>query len=63
VQIIAQNSAGLIVTSGGGGGGTPSENADAVWDELMSGHTLAGSFGVRFKKLLTLAKFLGLKDS
>lgn len=35
--------------------------ADAVWDELMSTHTINGSYGVQIKKLLTLAKFLGLK--
>lgn len=62
VQIIAQNSAGLIVTSGGGGGPTASQIADAVWDEQLSGHTSAGSFGAFLNsKALTVAKFLGLK--
>lgn len=32
VQVIAQNSAGLIVGTGGGGGLTPAETADAVWE-------------------------------
>lgn len=35
--------------------------AAAVWDEPTASHTTAGSFGVRVKKLLTFAKFLGLK--
>lgn len=36
--------------------------ADAVWDEALSGHTTAGSFGAQVGgKLLTVAKFLGLK--
>lgn len=37
---------GEILNSGGGGGGaTPSQIADAVWDELLSGHTIPGSAG------------------
>jgi hypothetical protein len=47
--------------NGAGGGSSPSQVADAVWDELMSGHTTDGSFGYQMQKLLTLAKFLGLK--
>ncbi len=47
--------------SGGGSGPTANEIAEAVWDRQMSDHTLAGSFGVFVKKLLTVAKFLGLK--
>lgn len=36
--------------------------ADAVWDEPMAGHTTAGTFGNQVrKKLLTVAKFIGLK--
>lgn len=35
--------------------------ADAVWDEATSGHTTAGTFGLLIQKLLTVAKFLGLK--
>lgn len=35
--------------------------ATAVWDDQTSGHTTAGSFGAYIKKLLTVAKFLGLK--
>lgn len=34
----------------------------AVWEELLASHTTAGSFGKQVgKKLLTTAKFLGLK--
>lgn len=57
VQIISANSAGLIITAGG----DPVAIADAVWDESMTGHTSSGTFGERFQKLLTVAKFLGLK--
>jgi len=33
-----------------------------VWDEALSAHTAAGSFGAWVKKLLSVAKFFGLKD-
>ena len=40
----------------------PADVADAVWDELKTGHTIAGSFGNHVgRKLLSVAKFLGLK--
>lgn len=32
-----------------------------VWDEPLTAHTVSGSFGAFIKKLLTVAKFLGLK--
>ena len=35
--------------------------ADAVWDETTSGHTTTGTFGKFVQKLLTVAKFIGLK--
>ena len=35
--------------------------ADAVWDEALTGHTTAGSFGNFVQKLLTVAKFFGGK--
>lgn len=35
--------------------------ADAVWDEATSGHTTTGTFGKLMSKLLTVAKFTGLK--
>lgn len=47
--------------NGAGGGSSPGAVADAVWDELTSGHTTAGTFGNLVQKLLTVAKFLGLK--
>lgn len=61
VQVIAQNAAGLITYNTGGGVGTPAEVADAVWDAVTSGHNDTGSFGALMQKLLTVAKFLGLK--
>lgn len=53
VQVIAQNSAGLIVTSGSGGGGGPTAGqiAAAVWDEQMNGHSTSGSFGRRLRDI------------
>ena len=57
VQVISTNSAGLIRV-----GLAPAELAAAVWDEQVSGHLSAGSFGFFVqRKLLTVAKFLGLK--
>ncbi|MBF9651878.1 hypothetical protein IAI40_12160, partial [Streptococcus pseudopneumoniae] len=32
-----------------------------VWDEALTAHTVSGSFGWYVKKLLSVAKFLGLK--
>jgi hypothetical protein len=41
---------------------TPTENAAAVWNSTVSGHTITGTFGhFMQKKLITVAKFLGLK--
>ncbi len=45
VQIIAGNSAGLIVGSGGGSGPSAAQVADAVWDESLAAHVAAGSTG------------------
>jgi len=43
-------------------GASPSTIAAAVWDEPTSTHTTTGTFGEKIgKKLLTVAKFLGLK--
>jgi hypothetical protein len=50
VQVIAQNSAGLIVMAGGVAA-TPAEIADAVWDEPMSDHPDPGTFGQRLRNL------------
>ncbi len=53
VQLIANNSAGLIVVTNDPG---------LIWDELLADHVLAGSFGEWVgKKLLSVVKFLGLK--
>lgn len=62
-EINTNNSANLLLFDSGGGGSAPSAAsiADAVWDELLSGHTISGSTGEKMGKLLTLAKFLGLK--
>lgn len=38
-----------------------SQIADAVWSRSMAGYTDASKFGGFVKKLLTVAKFLGLK--
>jgi hypothetical protein len=52
------NSAGLINVTGLDAGSI----AEAVWDEATAVHTTAGTFGEMVgKKLLTLAKFIGLK--
>lgn len=41
---------------------TAASIADAVWDELLADHTTASTFGAQVGgKLLTVAKFLGLK--
>lgn len=62
VSIRAQNSAGLIVTAGGGGGGyTPAQISDAVWDELLSGHTTSGTTGKQLQLIVSkLNAILGL---
>jgi hypothetical protein len=52
------NSAGLINVTGLDAGSI----ADAVWDEAVDAHTTSGTFGEKVgSKLLTLAKFIGLK--
>lgn len=61
VTVISTNSGGLIVEPES----TPPtvvEIADAVWDESMAAHTTDDTFGNQVRsKLLTAAKFLGLK--
>lgn len=64
VQVISTNSAGLqLVTVGSGV--LPQDIADiatAVWDEPTSAHTDTATMGgFLTKKVLTVAKFLGLK--
>jgi len=45
-----------------GGGASPATIADAVWDELLSGHTISGSAADELKKKLSQVMFLALKD-
>jgi len=63
--INTNNSSNLLLFDSGGGGGyagpSVGQIADAVWDEPLSGHATSGSTGERLSKLLTVAKFLGLK--
>src|ERR1019366_3078820 len=40
---------------------TSSQNASAVWEELLVSHTTVNTFGWFVKRLLTVAKFLCLK--
>lgn len=40
---------------------TAAQNGAAVWNALLASHTTASTFGTQVKKLLTVAKFLGLK--
>ena len=40
---------------------TSTENANAVWDKPVSQNVITGSFGWFVQKLLTVAKFIGLK--
>ena len=49
------------VSSIGGGSITEEGIADAVWDEAVAGHTTDGSFGRLVQRLLTVAKYLGLR--
>ncbi len=49
------------MTNTSGGSSVISALADGVWNALTATYTTAGSFGVHVKKLLTVAKFLGLK--
>lgn len=45
-----------------GGGASPATIADAVWDEILSAHNIAGSTGEKLSKLLEKIQFLYLKD-
>lgn len=40
---------------------TAAQIAARVWEETTVGHTTSGTYGFLVKKLLTVAKFLGLK--
>jgi hypothetical protein len=55
-------SAGKALSTASSGGVDYSALADAVWDEPMSTHLTVGTFGQYIqKKLLSVAKFIGLK--
>jgi hypothetical protein len=56
VSLLIGNSAGLITVATGGAG-----SADDIWGALLDDHSDPGSFGERIQKLLTVAKYLGLK--
>lgn len=43
------------------GGASPSEIADAVWDEIIAGHTIAGSAGKMLREIKTKATLASLK--
>jgi hypothetical protein len=61
VSIIPSNAAGLIVTQEEAAL-TPTDIADAVWEAFVADHTTAGTFGQQVgTRLLSVAKFLGLK--
>jgi hypothetical protein len=64
VSVISTNSAGLQVVSAGSAvlPGDIADIAAAVWEEPTVSHTTTGTFGEKVGvKLLTVAKFLGLK--
>ena len=64
VQVIPTNSAGLITVTSGSGvtAGDVTDIKNAVWNAAKTDHTTAGTFGEQLgKKVLTLAKWFGLK--
>lgn len=62
VTVVPTNSAGLIRNEAQSLGQGDLDNiADAVWNEPLAGHAVGGTFGEWVqKKLLTVAKFIGL---
>ena len=64
VTVIAQNSAGLQTVVSGSGvlPGDITAITDAVWDEPLSGHVAADTFGSFIQsKLLRFSTWIGLK--
>jgi hypothetical protein len=59
--LLIQSAASTVVTTGGGGGATPSAIATAVWGASLTANKTAGTFGAFVQKLLTVAKYLGLR--
>lgn len=51
----------ISFSTGGGAGATAGEIADAVWDEVLSGHATAGTTGKKLKDGLTTNNFIALK--
>lgn len=58
-----QVDANALTGGGGGGGATPGEIADAVLDELLSGHTTAGSVGKALIDLLAAGGSLTVEQA
>ena len=55
-------SAGKALSTASSGGVDPDTLASAIWDRPLSNHTTSGTFGEFVqKKLLSVAKFIGLK--
>lgn len=62
VSLRPNNSAGLQTVNVGGGVGTPAEVAAAVWNAATITYNGVGTFGEMLgRKVLTVAKFLGLR--
>jgi len=62
VQVISTNSGGLILNQAAISAGDITAIAAGVWNALTTTYSAAGSFGQQVgKRLLTVAKFLGLK--
>ena len=53
---------GAVATTivGGGAGATPAEIADAVWDEALSGHVTADTFGERLQQIPLIGQLIAL---
>lgn len=52
----------IALHTGDPGEASPATIADAVWDEILSAHNIAGSTGEKLSKLLEKIQFLYLKD-
>ena len=61
VTIAASSNATIVATGSGVLPGDITAIADAVWDEPTADHTTTTAFGGFVQKLLTLAKFLGVR--
>lgn len=61
VQISYQQPVQAITVATSGSSITPAQVADAVWDEVLSGHLTTGTTGKKLNDNLTQNNFLGLK--